>query len=42
MLSDGVTAPPAGRHARDGVQVIDVAQLLLRSVKDSTPAPPGT
>ena len=33
MLSDSVTAKKQAGEARDGVEVVDVAQLLLRSVK---------
>ncbi len=32
MLSDAVTAKQQSGEAREGVQVLDVAQLLLRSV----------
>ncbi|HJY24651.1 MAG TPA: (Fe-S)-binding protein [Actinomycetes bacterium] len=35
MLSDSVTAKKQAGEARDGVEVVDVAQLLLRSVKKS-------
>ncbi len=38
MLSDGLTAQQATGHARADVEVLDVAQLLLTSVKrDPTP-----
>jgi Fe-S oxidoreductase len=33
MLSDSVTAKKQAGEARDGIEVVDVAQLLLRSVK---------
>ena len=33
MLSDSVTAKKQSGEARDGVEVVDVAQLLLRSVR---------
>ena len=39
MLSDGLTAEQHAGHARDEVEVLDVAQLLLASVKrGETPA----
>jgi hypothetical protein len=38
MLSDGLTAKQADGSAREEVEVLDVAQLLLASVK-RTPAP---
>ena len=42
MLSDGLTAKQADGSAREEVEVLDVAQLLLASVKRSPvePAPP--
>jgi hypothetical protein len=43
MLSDGLTAMQADGSAREEVEVLDVAQLLLASVKRAdTPAPAGS
>ena len=43
MLSDGLTAMQADGSAREEVEVLDVAQLLLASVKrDDAPAPAGS
>ncbi|MCM0620346.1 heterodisulfide reductase-related iron-sulfur binding cluster [Nocardioides bruguierae] len=39
MLSDGLTAKQAAGEAREEVEVLDVAQMLLASVKGDTPAP---
>jgi Fe-S oxidoreductase len=39
MLTDGVTARKADGEAPEHVEVIDVAQLLLASVKRSVPEP---
>ena len=42
MLSDGLTSKQADGSAREEVEVLDVAQLLLASVKrGDTPAPAG-
>ncbi len=42
MLSDGLTAKQADGSAREEVEVLDVAQLLLASVKRAdAPAPPA-
>ena len=38
MLSDGLTAAQASGTARDEVEVLDVAQLLLAAVKPADPA----
>ncbi|MDG4822245.1 (Fe-S)-binding protein [Asanoa sp. WMMD1127] len=40
MISDGVTAKQAA-GATDGVEVVDVATVLLRSVKPESPASPA-
>jgi heterodisulfide reductase subunit B len=43
MLSDGLTAMQSDGSAREEVEVLDVAQLLLASVKrPGTPAPAGS
>ena len=48
MLSDGLTAEQAAGNAREEVEVLDVAQMLLASVKGEVatrvrkPAPAGT
>ncbi len=43
MLSDGLTAMQSDGSAREEVEVLDVAQLLLASVKRAdTPAPAGS
>ncbi len=43
MLSDGLTSLQAGGTAREEVEVLDVAQMLLASVKrPATPAPAAT
>jgi Fe-S oxidoreductase len=43
MLSDGLTAEQASGGARDDVEVLDVAQMLLASVKgESTPTSSAT
>ena len=42
MLSDAVTAKQQNGDARDGVQVVDVAQLLLRSVRPAQAATAGS
>jgi len=42
MLSDAVTAKQQEGTARDGVQVVDVAQLLLRSVRPAQAATAGS
>ncbi len=43
MLSDGLTAKQADGSAREDVEVLDVAQLLLESVKRApAPAPAGS
>jgi Fe-S oxidoreductase len=43
MLSDGLTAMQADGSAREEVEVLDVAQLLLASVKrNDAPAPAGS
>ncbi|MCL8023990.1 (Fe-S)-binding protein [Nocardioides bruguierae] len=39
MLSDGLTAKQAAGEAREEVEVLDVAQMLLASVKGDAPAP---
>ncbi|MGN6574384.1 MAG: heterodisulfide reductase-related iron-sulfur binding cluster [Nocardioides sp.] len=39
MLSDGLTSMQADGSAREEVEVLDVAQLLLASVKREAPAP---
>jgi hypothetical protein len=39
MLSDGLTAMQSDGSAREEVEVLDVAQLLLASVKREAPAP---
>ncbi|HET8717825.1 MAG TPA: heterodisulfide reductase-related iron-sulfur binding cluster [Nocardioidaceae bacterium] len=41
MLSDGLTAKQADGSAREEVEVLDVAQLLLASVKGEQKAPVG-
>ena len=41
MLSDAVTAKQQDGTARDDVEVVDVAQLLARSVGSGSPAPAG-
>ncbi|TIC82940.1 (Fe-S)-binding protein [Nocardioides sp. GY 10127] len=40
MLSDGLTAKQAAGEAREEVEVLDVAQMLLASVKGDAPAAP--
>ncbi len=42
MLSDGLTSLQAGGQAREEVEVLDVAQLLLASVRRPTPDPVAT
>ena len=42
MLSDGLTSMQADGSAREEVEVLDVAQLLLASVKRDAPAPAPT
>ena len=44
MLSDGFTAQQAAGEAREEVEVLDVAQMLLASVKgeQATKAAPGS
>jgi Fe-S oxidoreductase len=42
MLSDGLTAKQADGSARDDLEVLDVAQLLLASIKRSPVAPPSS
>ncbi|WP_434581762.1 (Fe-S)-binding protein [Carbonactinospora thermoautotrophica] len=42
MLSDGVTAKQQSGQAPESLQVVDVAQLLLTSVKQPTPTPNTT
>jgi len=39
MLSDGLTMQQSKGEAREEVEVLDVAQMLLASVKGETPAP---
>jgi hypothetical protein len=39
MLSDGLTVKQAEGSARNEVEVLDVAQLLLASVKAGDPGP---
>ena len=41
MISDGVETGLQQDGAAEGVEVLDVAQLLLRSVKGETPASVG-
>jgi hypothetical protein len=41
MLSDGLTSLQADSKARDEVEVLDVAQMLLASVRRADPAPVG-
>ena len=40
MMSDGLTTLQAGGAARDEVEVLDVAQLLLASVRRGGDGPP--
>jgi Fe-S oxidoreductase len=42
MLSDGLTSLQAGGTAREEVEVLDVAQLLLAAVQRPTPLTPDT
>jgi Fe-S oxidoreductase len=41
MLGDAVAAKKASGEAKDSLEVVDVAQLLVRSVAAPTPAPAG-
>ncbi len=41
MLSDGLTSLQADGKAREEVEVLDVAQMLLASVQRADPAPPA-
>ncbi|MGB8961886.1 MAG: (Fe-S)-binding protein, partial [Pseudonocardiaceae bacterium] len=41
MLTDGLTTRAAEGTARNQTQVVDVAQLLLTSVKRASPTPPN-
>ncbi len=41
MLSDSVTGKKQAGEAREGVEVVDVAQLLLRSVRERVSVPAG-
>jgi Fe-S oxidoreductase len=40
MLSDAVTAKKQAGEARDGVEVLDVAQILVRSLRRAAASPP--
>jgi hypothetical protein len=41
MLSDAVTAKKQKSEVKEGLEVLDVSQLLLRSVKDAAKVPVG-
>jgi Fe-S oxidoreductase len=42
MLSDAVTAKVQAGEAREGIQVLDVAQILQRSLQSGTPVAAAT
>ena len=42
MLSDGLSAAQSDGTAREDVQVVDVAQMLLAAVRLETPGAPAT
>jgi hypothetical protein len=42
MLSDGVALRAQQGHPQAGVEVTDVADVLLRAVRPSIPDPTGT
>jgi hypothetical protein len=42
MLSDGLNAAQSDGTAREDVQVVDVAQMLLAAVRLETPGTPAT